>query len=161
MSLKARRLKTYIFLAMSVSFLLVGLSVTTPATANNGMPERLLSGEYGQRINQLNCFFVDPCFNYISASESSYVLHGWNGEPTTDFGQGQPFTFQFFVDGHEVKLQRFNSQYSHDPHIVYVNFYAIFEAGTFSVGTHYTEGLWTATKGTEVYYNFGWLVVDS
>ena len=160
MSLKIRRLKTYIFLAMSVSFLLMGFSFTTPATANNGMPDRLLSGEFGQRINQFNCLFEDPCYNYISASESSYVIHGWNGE-TKEFGPGQPFTFQFFVDGHEVKLQRFAYQISNDPHVVAFYFYHVFDVGTFTVGTHYTEGLWTGSKGNEVYYSFGWLIVNS
>ena len=59
MNLKMRKIKIYIFLAMSVSFLFVGFTFTSPATANNGMPDRLLSGEFGTRIDQYKCFFED------------------------------------------------------------------------------------------------------
>ena len=144
---------------MSVSFLFIGFVFTSPATANNGMPERLLSGEFGQRINQYKCFFEYPCVNDISTSESSYVIHGWNSIPQEDHGAGQPFTFQFFVDGQEVHLQRFAYQGSHDPHVIAYFFYQIFDPGTFSVGSHNTMGIWSDLKGTEVFISYGTLEV--
>ena len=97
------------------------------------MLERLLSGEFGQRINQYKCFYEEPCFNYISTSQSSFVLHEWGGFSQLDIGPGQPVTFQFFVDGHEVRLQRFAYQVSHDPHQIAFYFYQIFDPGTFSL----------------------------
>ena len=61
-----KALKIAIIVTVSASFILLGLFFTTPSTANSGMPDRLLNGEYGQRIDMFQCFFMfnlHLCFN--------------------------------------------------------------------------------------------------
>ena len=158
MNLKIRKIRTYIFLAMSVSFLFIGFALTSPTTAdNNGMPEKLLSGQYRQRINMFRCVYENPCYNYISRSESSYILHG-AAEFVELLGQEQPFTFQFLVNGHGVTLHRFAYQLNHDPHVIGYYFYHIYDAGTWDVGTYNVKAIWTA-KGQEPLIGEGILVV--
>ena len=159
MNLRTKKSETYIFLIMVVGILLLGFSFTSPVTSNKGMPERVLSGEFGQRINQAKCMYEQPCYNYISASESSYILHGFSGD-VQSLGWLQPGSFQFFIDGKEVALQRFSYQLYDDPHIIGSYFYHIFDAGTFSEGIYFTEGVWTAQKGNLYLYSFGYLVVE-
>ena len=161
MSLTNKNVKFGILFALSLSMLFFGMSSAIPATANQGMPQRIsnahVTGEFGQRINMLPCLF-GPCTITISSSESSWIRHGWSAG-VAELGDGQPLTFEFFLNGQEVPLRRFAIKGNQDPHVTRFLFYQIFDAGTFPVGTHTVTGVWTAEKGQTVFVGTGPLVV--
>lgn len=139
--MKSQKINISLLLIICVGLLITGSFFTGTATTNNGMPERLLNGEFGNKINLFRCLNEDPCFLYISSSESSYVLHGLV-ESVKDYGNTHPFLFQLFIDGHEIQLQRF-SHVDKENNMIGLYFYKIFDVGTFSEGTYSIMGIWT------------------
>jgi len=150
MTITKKSFKIHIFLFVALSLLFVGITSTSPAVANhggshsnNGMPTRVQNGEFGNRINLVFCIFGTCADIGVSASDSNYVFHGWSEIPGLTMGQGQPLTFQLFIDGDEVKLQRFGLGGGSKNGNRYF-FYTVFEPGSLDVGTHSITGVWTA-----------------
>ncbi|OLS19412.1 MAG: hypothetical protein HeimC2_41390 [Candidatus Heimdallarchaeota archaeon LC_2] len=137
----------------TVTMLFGGITVINTSQAeNNGMPGRVLDGEFGNRINLFDCLLADlgvPGFVcndiHVSASESNYVQHGWNAFPQ-ELGEGQPLGFQLYLDGEKLNMLKFAQAFRTDEGdtIVLFIFYVIFKPGTLSVDTHTIEGVWTS-----------------
>lgn len=144
-------MKTYTMILFTFTMLYGGIAIINTSHATNGMPERVLSGEFGNRIFLLDCLFATldgfECEDiHVSASASNYVVHGWNSLAQKGMGAGLPSTFQLYVDGEEVNLNRFNNAFKDDEGNsgVVWNYYTVFEPGSFSEGSHSILGVWTA-----------------
>ena len=94
----------------------------------------------------------------FSSSEVTHVWHGWATGGDTMDSVYVPFwsemtpaqkvdflknaRFELSVDGNPVKLNRIR-WYDHSVDYMYTVFWVVFEAGTFSEGTHTFSALWS------------------
>ncbi|MCE7735814.1 MAG: hypothetical protein GPJ54_13115 [Candidatus Heimdallarchaeota archaeon] len=153
-------IKKHTMILFTLSMLFVGISPTTTTTGNNGMPGRVFSGEFGDRIDLIPClinhnFGGIPCDDvYVSASEGAYVHHGWN-EVAQLVSEGQPVGFQLYLDGEALNMRRFAQAFRTDQGetVVLYIFYVIFKPGSLSVGTHSIEGVWTSSFPDNEFFN--------
>ena len=84
----------------------------------------------------------------ISASERSFVRHGWTGVTETDFDLLQPFDVQVFLDDVEIELYYVRDEIVSDPEPIYnIRFYQTFDPNYFTVGGHKWQVIWTDNTG--------------
>ena len=162
--------KSFTMILFTVTMLFGGIAVINPSQANNGMPGRVLGDEFGNRIDLIPCLLADlgnPNFVcddiHVSASESSYVRHGWNALPQ-ELGEGQPLGFQLYLDGEKLTMRKFAQGFrteEGDTVVLFIS-YVIFKPGTLAVGTYTVEGVWTSGwPGNEFFSTSTNLVVSA
>lgn len=84
----------------------------------------------------------------ISASERSFVRHGWTGVSETDFDLLQPFDVKVFLDDVEIELYYVRDEIVSDPEPIYnIWFYQTFDPNYFTVGGHKWQVIWTDNTG--------------
>jgi len=84
----------------------------------------------------------------ISASERSFVRHGWTGVTETDYDLLQPFDVQVFLDDVEIELYYVRDEIASDPEPIYnIWFYQTFDPNYFTVGGHKWQVIWTDNTG--------------
>jgi len=84
----------------------------------------------------------------ISASERSFVRHGWTGVTETDYDLLQPFDVQVFLDDVEIELYYIREEIASDPEPIFnIWFYQTFDLNYFTVGGHKWQVIWTDNTG--------------